>query len=340
MNEINQRKAEHLEAVLSGESERLVNGDFGKIRLIHRALPELDFSSINPSLEFLGKKLGFPLIIGSMTGGGSALIKKINQNLALAAEECQVAMAVGSQRIMFEDLNAVESFKLRQFAPNTLLFGNLGAVQLNYGFGENEVKRALQVLEAQAIFLHLNPLQEVIQKGGNTNFANLAEKIAKLTALNYPLIIKECGCGLSLLDIEKLQNAGIKIFDLSGTGGTSWSKIEFLRQQDDELGLIFQDWGISTALALKMAVKSYPNLSFIASGGIRNGIEMVKALILGAKICSISAPFLKAATISAEAVIKEIKNLEKQFKTAMFLLGCKNISELQNNQNLILKDDL
>lgn len=338
---INQRKREHL-AIIAQDSgiERGQNG-LDRYHLQHRALPEIALENVDTRVEFLGKTLSFPLIISSMTGGDDALICRINQNLAQAAEACQVAMAVGSQRVMMREAAAKKSFALREFAPSTVLLGNLGAVQLNYGFGIKECLQAIETLAAEGLYLHLNPLQEAIQPEGNTNFHRLSDKIAALVSqLPVPVLLKEVGCGLSLADIALGIKAGIKHFDIAGRGGTSWSRIEYHRrhQPNDTLGLIFQDWGLPMAEALKQAHQSYPEQTFIASGGIRNGIDMAKSIALGAQLCGIAAPFLAAAQDSAAAVIAQIQQLQQQYRTALFLLGCSNSAELRGQHSFFIQD--
>jgi len=335
----NDRKIEHIE-VINNDSQTDRNGRFfDEIRLTHRALPEISLADVDASCDFLGKKLSFPLLISSMTGGDHELIRKINKNLAQAAEQCQVALAVGSQRVMFSHPAAAESFELRQFAPSTVLLGNIGAVQLNKGFGLSQAQAAVDILDADGLYLHLNPLQEAIQLEGDTDFSNLAQKIAHIASgLNKPVLLKEVGSGFSSQDLEKGLTSGIAYFDVAGKGGTSWSRIEHHRNSnsEDDLGLCFQDWGIDTVTALKMLNPHINEATLISSGGLRNGIDMIKSVILGASICGLAAPFLKPAMESTEAVVFEIEKLRREFNTAMFLLGMKDIKSLFNNQSLIL----
>jgi isopentenyl-diphosphate delta-isomerase len=335
----NDRKIEHIE-VINNDSQTDRNGHFfDAIRLTHRALPEIALADVDASCDFLGKKLSFPLLISSMTGGDHELIRKINKNLAQAAEQCQVALAVGSQRVMFSHPAAAESFKLRQYAPSTVLLGNIGAVQLNKGFGLTQAQAAVDILDADGLYLHLNPLQEAIQLEGDTDFSNLAQKIAQIASgLNKPVLLKEVGSGFSVQDMEKGLASGIEYFDVAGKGGTSWSRIEHHRNHNsqDDLGLCFQDWGIDTVTALKMLNPYINEATLISSGGLRNGIDMIKSVILGASICGLAAPFLKPAMESTEAVVFEIEKLRREFNTAMFLLGMKDIKSLFNNQSLII----
>jgi isopentenyl-diphosphate delta-isomerase len=337
----NDRKIEHINAFdIDPDIER--NGRyFDRIHLLHRALPELNLDEINSQVAFLGKTLGFPLLISSMTGGNHELVRTINRNLAIAAEHCQVAMAVGSQRVMFIDEKAAESFRLREFAPSTVLIGNIGAVQLNCGFGVEQCQAAVDILQADALYLHLNPLQEAIQPEGDIQFKGLGEAIAKVSSeLSVPVMLKEVGSGLSPADIEIGLKAGVRFFDVAGSGGTSWSRIEHHRRKDptDHLGQRFQDWGIPTPLSLELASPYQDRATLIASGGIRDGIDMVKSVILGASLCGVAAPLLKPAMESAESVIHEIERLRKEFVTAMFLLGAPNVASLLGNRNLILSE--
>lgn len=337
---IHQRKQDHIQALLNDPDIERRQSGFDQLQLTHRALPECDFNSIQTDTDFLGHQLAFPLLISSMTGGTADNLNNINRRLAEAAEATQTAMAVGSQRVMIEDRSARTSFSLRQHAPTIPLIANMGAVQLNYGFGYDEAMTMIDTLQADAIYLHLNPLQEVIQPEGDKNFVDLVEKLATLSeALPVPLIIKEVGCGLSSKDIELGLSAGIQWFDVAGRGGTSWSRIESHRTGNDAaaaLGQAFQDWGLTTLQSLQQAKPYHHQANFIASGGIRNGIEMVKSVIMGAQICGMAAPLLKPAMHSTEETVQKIDSLAQEFRTAQFLLGVQNASELFLNEDLIL----
>lgn len=342
-NDNNKRKLEHIDiAVSNGQIDR--KGQyFDQIKLIHRALPELDYQQVDPSTQFLGHKLSFPLLISAMTGGSDQKLFEINKNLALAAERCNVAMTVGSQRVSFDSDVAKKSFQLREFAPTALLFANLGAVQLNYGFGLKECQQAVDLLAANALVLHLNPLQEIVQGGANTNFAKLIEKIAAVRdQLSVPVILKEVGCGFSHADADLASKYGLKIIDIAGQGGTSWSLVEHVRvngsADGDDIGRTFQDWGIPTPQALAMLGSRSDQLTLIASGGIRNGVDMVKASILGAKLSGFALPFLEPALESADRVVERIEKIKIEFVTAMFLLGCQQFDDLLDNRSLLLEE--
>ena len=319
----NDRKLEHIRLI---EEDPATDRDaryFDRIRLSHRALPELDLDQIDPSVEFLGRKLSFPLLISSMTGGDHAVVRTINRNLALAAQQTGVALAVGSQRVMFEQPAARASFALRQYAPDALLFANLGAVQLNKGFGVEQCREAVELVGADGLYLHLNPLQEAVQPEGDTEFAGLLEKIGDIRRqLEYPLLLKEVGCGFSAEDIAAAVGCGIDTIDVAGQGGTSWSRIEHHRSGGQhDLGLLFQDWGIPTPLALKQAFPYRDRVQIVASGGLRNGLDMAKSVILGARLCGLAAPFLKPAMESVDQVVQVIESLRREFCYRHVLAG-------------------
>lgn len=339
IDQINTRKMDHLRALTQDTDIERGRSGFDSISLTHRGLPELNYDEIDCAAEFLGKPLSFPLLISSMTGGDSEEILRINRHLAEAAEHCGVAMAVGSQRVMFSNDNARKSFELRQFAPTAPLLSNIGAVQLNKGFDHKKCQQAIDTLEADGLYLHLNPLQEAIQPEGDLDFSNLGQKIAQLQdKISKPILLKEVGCGLSAHDIELGLQSGVQIFDLAGRGGTSWSRIEYHRRtrEEDDIGLIFQDWGMTTVEALRTSRPYRDRVYLIASGGIRTGIDMAKAVLLGARLCGVAAPLLPAAKESTEAVINRIEVFRREFKTAMFLLGCADCNALRNNDALII----
>ena len=337
----NERKLRHLRAIEGDPDTDRRKFYFDDIQLKHRALPELDLAKIDPSTEFMGKHLSFPLLISSMTGGDHDLARTINQNLAVAAEKTGVAMGVGSQRVMFSQPGARNSFELRKHAPTALLFANLGAIQLNHGFTLDQCEEAVAVVGADALILHLNPLQEAIQPSGNTNFEKLSTRIIHIAEhLTRPVVLKEVGAGISAEDVRRVADKGIRYIDVAGAGGTSWSRIEqdsLAEEECDHLGLTFQDWGIPTPQAL-MALKKYRDqITLIASGGIRSGLDMIKAMILGASLCGMAAPLLKPAIESSDKVVEVIHRLKREFVTAMFLLGAGRVKDLIGNEELLLK---
>ncbi len=347
---ISKRKIDHINTIVSND---LIDRSkkcnyFENIKLTHRAIPEISLNEVDTSTFFLGKKLSFPLIISSMTGGADhKLLVKINCNLAKAANYTQVAMAVGSQRSMVENYNSRKSFDIRPIAQQIPLLSNIGAVQLNYGISLEHIVDIIDYIKADAIYFHFNPLQEVIQKEGNVNFSNLIRKIVKISEkIKIPVIIKEVGSGLSCEDVSLGIKSGISYFDISGAGGTSWSMTEALRYENinqekkARLGMLFKDWGIPTPIALKNLKEYVAKAKFIASGGIRNGIDMVKSIILGASLCGVANPFLKAATVSEEEVILKIEQLRAEFQLAMFLLGARTLKDISNKESLILNYEM
>lgn len=337
----NARKVQHISIINEDRDTDRKKFHFDAVHLTHRALPGISLADIDPSIEFLGRTLSFPLLISCMTGGAHEMIRTINRNLAEAAEAEGVAMGVGSQRVMFSSPEARDSFALRDKAPNAVLLGNLGAVQLNKGFGVRQAREAVELLNADGLVFHLNPLQEAVQPEGDTNFAGLSEKIREVVQAlaPCPVIAKEVGAGISAADAEELVRAGITIIDVAGSGGTSWSRIEHHRagaERDDDLGLVFQDWGIPTPEALRQLSPMRPKVTLIASGGIRSGLDMVKAMVLGASLCGMAKPFLKPAMTSADEVRKLIRKVRREFVTAMFLLGAADIGGVRGRDDLLL----
>ena len=334
------RKDEHLD--LCSQKNVSSNGTAGweHITLPHSALPNLDFNEINLETYFLNQKFSAPFLISSMTGG-SPRGEKINQTLALFAQEMTIPMGVGSQRIFIEDrsLSSKEIFDLRKIAPSAVLYANIGAVQLNYGVSVKDCLHLVEKLQAQALILHLNPLQEAIQKEGNRNFKNLWPKISELCKQSsVPVILKETGCGLDAQTCLRAQETGIKAIDIAGFGGTHWGYIEGLRHTEREvLGEQFRSWGIPTSEALVEArtilEKSFP---IIASGGIRNGLEAAKAIYLGADLTGLALPFLKAFDENSET--EQIEKLKKTYfelcealKVSLFCTNSVNTAKLKEN---------
>jgi len=232
-NNTQNRKSDHIRINLEKDVHSGLTNGFEKYFFIHNALPELDLQKIDTRTLFLGKTLTMPLLISSMTGGVTES-EKINQNLALAAQETGIAMGLGSMRAAIEDESIVHSFKVRNFGPDILLFANLGAVQLNYGYGVKECRKAVELAEADGLILHLNPLQEALQPEGQTNFAGLLNKIEQVCGqLPVPVIVKEVGWGISEAVTRQLKNAGVAAIDVAGAGGTSWSQVEMYRSKTE-----------------------------------------------------------------------------------------------------------
>jgi isopentenyl-diphosphate delta-isomerase len=261
---IEARKSEHLKITLEQDVQSGLTNGLEHYHFIHEALPELDLEAVDTSLILFGKKLSAPILVSSMTGG-TERAKEINQNLAEAAQECGLAMGVGSQRTAIEDPEQIPTYSIvRQVAPDILLFANLGAVQLNYGYGIDECRRAVDMIQANALILHLNPLQEALQTGGNTNFSELAKKIEEICKqLDVPVVVKEVGWGISRNTARILADSGVAAIDVAGAGGTSWSQVEMHRAPDEfsrQLAGTFVNWGIPTArsiLNVKIATPGY-----------------------------------------------------------------------------------
>ena len=328
-----QRKKEHLELCLDTESVSSATGTgFEAYRFVHNALPELDIDELDLSTTFLGKRLKAPILISSMTGGFD-LARKVNRNLATAAQVLGLAMGVGSQRVAIEEPSAADSFQVRDLAPDILLFGNLGAVQLNYGYSVAQCRRAIEMIGADGLILHLNVLQEAVQPEGNRNFRGLAEKIAAVCRdLEVPVIAKEVGNGISVDVAKRLVQAGVKAIDIAGKGGTSWSAVEAQRatKQGKRPDNTFAEWGIPTEVALVSVRQALPDIPLIASGGIRTGVDFAKAIALGADLAALGQPLLAAALESADKVIKSLDGMIHELKVSMLCVGTKNLAALRH----------
>jgi isopentenyl-diphosphate delta-isomerase len=339
--EIERRKADHIRINLEEDVQfpRLTTG-LERYRFIHQALPELNLDEIDLSTTLLGKRLRAPLLISSMTGGTEAA-RTINRNLAQAAQAAGIAMGLGSQRAAIENPALAPTYQVRDLAPDILLFANLGAVQLNYGYGVDHCRRAVEMVEADALILHLNALQEAVQPGGDGNWKGLLRRIeAVCRALPVPVVVKEVGWGLSERVARQLAEAGVAALDVAGAGGTSWSEVEARRAPTElhrRVASAFADWGLPTAETLLMARRGAPNLPIIASGGLRDGIDVAKCIALGAAAAGMAGPFLKAAAVSTEAVSEAIAEITRVLRIAMFCAGAGSIPELQATP--LLKSD-
>ena len=327
------RKTDHIrinlvEDVRSGLTNGLENYHF-----MHEALPEISLSEVDLSLNFLGKHLQAPLLISSMTGG-TPQAEQINKVLAISAQETGIAMGLGSQRAAIEDPILATTFQVRKEAPDILLFANLGAIQLNYGYGVEHCQKAVDMVGADALILHLNPLQEAVQPEGDTNFTGLLKKIETVCRhLQVPVIVKEVGWGFSGQTARQLANAGIAAIDAAGAGGTSWTQVEMHRAENPSqtrLAGIFQKWGIPTAESVRQIRETCPDLEIIASGGIRTGLDIAKTIGLGANLGGMAGPFLKSAVHSVEATIQIIHDIQQEIRVTLFATGSKNLDTLHN----------
>jgi isopentenyl-diphosphate delta-isomerase len=333
MKETQTRKADHLRICLDEDVQfHGVTNGLERYRFTHCCLPELNRSEIDLSTTFLRKLLGAPLLISSMTGGTQEA-KTINFRLAEVAQHYKLAMGVGSQRVAVENPQVADTFAVRSLAPDILLFANLGAVQLNYSYGLDECRRVVDLCQADALILHLNPLQECIQPKGDTNFKGLIDKISILcNNLPVPVIAKEVGNGISAAMAQKLLDAGVSAIDVAGAGGTSWAKVESeraLNVQQRRLGLTFADWGLPTAECITSIRAFAPDIPLIASGGLRNGMDVAKAIALGADISGLAWPFLQAAAESVDAVDALVQLLIAEITTVLFCTGNVTLSQLK-----------
>lgn len=328
-----QRKKEHLEICLDTERVTGAGGTgFDRYRFVHNALPELDIDELDLSVAFLGKRLRAPVMISSMTGGFD-LARKVNRNLAAAAERLGIAMGVGSQRVAIEEPSAAGSFQVRDLAPGILLLGNLGAVQLNYGYGIEHCRRAVEMIGADGLIFHLNVLQEAMQAEGNRNFKGLTAKIAEICrSLQVPVVVKEVGNGISVEVARRLKGAGIAAIDIAGKGGTSWSAVEAERAaaRGQRADRTFADWGIPTEEALVAVRQALPDMPLVASGGIRTGLDVAKAIALGADLAAFGQPLLAPALVSAEEVVKSVDAILHELRVAMLCVGAANLAALRH----------
>lgn len=333
-----QRKSEHIRINLEEDVgfEHLSTG-FERYQLVHQALPGIDLQAVDTSIQLLGKRLEAPLLISAMTGG-TPEAEAVNRRLAEAAQEAGIGMGVGSQRAAIEDPSLSDTYRVRHAGPDILLFANLGAVQLNYGYGLQECHRAVEMIDADALVLHVNALQEALQPEGDTRFSNLLSRIEDVCrALEVPVVVKEVGWGMSEEVARQLADAGVAALDVAGAGGSSWSQVEMHRAATDlqrRVAAGFSDWGIPTAESLRMARRGAPGLPVLASGGIRDGIQMAKAMALGAAACGVAGPFLKAASESTSAVLDYCHVLVEQLRVAMFASGARDVAALQKAQLL------
>jgi isopentenyl-diphosphate delta-isomerase len=326
--ELRDRKAEHIRLALDPRMQ-LGGSVFDEYRFGHAALPEIDMAEIDLAVDFLGRRLAAPLLISCMTGG-TASAGLINRNLAAGAERTHVAVGVGSQRKALEDPVQAATFHMRDVAPTVPLLANLGAVQLNYGMGVRECRQAVEMIGADALVLHVNPLQEAIQPEGQTNFAGLLPKIGEVVgALGVPVAVKEIGCGISGATARALAAQGVSIVDTAGVGGTSWARIEAERAGDLDLGELFAGWGLPTPLSIQEVRQVAGITTVIASGGVRNGLDAAKALALGADLVGMAWPFLAPATESPDRVADKVRRIVQELKICMFCLGVKTVAELR-----------
>lgn len=328
------RKLAHLQICLENDVQaKNITTGLEDITLVHRATTDLNFDEIDLSVEIFGKKLDLPFIISGMTGG-HAFAHKLNHFLSKAVNDTKIGMGVGSQRAALEDIKVRESFDIvRKNAPNSLIIGNIGAGQIAQGLTSIEFQELVDMIEADAIAIHFNPLQEVIQPEGDIDLKGLHENAHSLIKeFQVPVIAKEVGSGFSLEDIKNIEKIGFKAIDIQGVGGTSWAGVESIRTlslKHKKTGDIFWDWGLPTTLSTILAVNNF-NGSVIGSGGVRTGLDIAKLISLGANAAGMAIPFLfSVQKHSTEEVIERIQEIEYQLRLACFLTGSENISELK-----------
>ncbi len=325
------RKADHLEICLSQDvSFRSLRSGFEQIQLMHCALPEVALVQVDTSTSFLGKVLSMPLMITGMTGG-FAQAEEVNAALAQACQRQRVALGLGSQRQLLENQDYLRSFSaVRELAPDIPLVGNIGAAQVAQKGGLAAVEQIMRLVAVDALAVHLNPLHEALQPEGDTDFGGVLVALQQLVEdLPVPVIVKETGAGISREVALRLVDCGVRYIDVSGAGGTSWAAVEYYRGAQPRLAEKFWDWGIPTALCLQQ-LRSIPGLYLIGSGGVRDGVDVAKALVLGAEMAGAAAPFLRALFhkdgLSLEALIEQWR---QEFRLAMFLTGCAEVNELR-----------
>ncbi|GIN72006.1 isopentenyl-diphosphate delta-isomerase [Bacillus sp. J14TS2] len=337
---IHKRKSEHIEITLNKKvTGNQISTGLEEISFIHNALPEIDFAEISLKTNFLEHELNTPFLISSMTGG-AALAESINRHLAEAAEQRGWALALGSTRALIESKEHRSSFQVRKYAPHIPIITNLGAVQLNYGFGIEECKQIIEITDANMLVLHLNSIQEVIQEDGNTNFKSLLGKIAELCQkLDVPVGVKEVGWGIDGKVAKKLIDVGIAFIDVAGAGGTSWSQVEKFRAKDKvkaEAAEAFSEWGIPTAECVLSVRKQVEDQPIVASGGMRTGLDAAKAVAIGADMIGFGRSILKEATQSTEDVMRVMATRELELRMAMFGIGCSSLEELKRTDRVML----
>ncbi|CCW64420.1 unnamed protein product [Phytomonas sp. EM1] len=334
---LQKRKKDHIDICLNKDVEphKALGSIWNKYSLPYRALPEVDLAKVDPSCTFMGRQIAFPFIISSMTGG-EAHGRVINENLAKACEAEKIPFGVGSMRIINRYPSAAFTFDVKAFCPSVMMFANIGLVQLNYGFGAEELNRLVNTVNADGLFIHLNHTQELCQPEGDTNFEGLVGKLKRiLPQIKVPVIVKGVGHGIDPESVRVLKEIGVRYIDISGCGGTSWAWIEGRRQsyEDEEtnIGYIFRDIGIPTDVCLRESAElaSGGDLHLIAGGGIRNGVDIAKSLLMGAEVATAAMPFLAASLESSDRVRVVLQRLKREFQLAMFTCGARNVEEFR-----------
>ncbi|AQR61614.1 type 2 isopentenyl-diphosphate Delta-isomerase [Brevundimonas sp. LM2] len=330
---IRDRKDQHLDVVLAGRGRHATDAGFDSVRFVHEALPDLGYDKIDLGVDFLGRRLKAPLLISSMTGG-PARAEAINRHLAEAAQALGIALAVGSQRGAAQSgVAGGLDTALRDRAPDTPLLANIGAAQLTQGFGVDQARGIVEMIDADALIVHLNPLQEACQPEGDRDWWGVGAALEALVgSLGVPVVVKETGAGLSAATAQRLVDMGVAALDVAGAGGSNWGLIEgerATRASDKAHALAFADWGIPTAQAIVEVRAACPEAVLIGSGGVRDGVDAAKAIRLGADLVGQATGVLAAATVSTAAVIEHFQIVIQQLRTVCFCTGSANLTALR-----------
>lgn len=333
------RKADHIR--INAERDvgaKGVTTGFERYAFVHQALPEIDLAEIDTTTQLFGRRIAAPLLISCMTGG-TAEGARINRALAIVAAERGLAMGVGSGRAALESPESLATFDVRELAPDVPLLANLGAVQLNKGYGAGECRRLVERLRADALVLHLNPLQEALQPEGDTCFRGLLAQIAAVcAAVDFPIVVKEVGWGIGPDAVRRLFDAGVAAIDVAGAGGTSWSEVERHRIAEPWRARVagrFAGWGIPTAECLVQARRVAPRETIVASGGIATGLDVAKAIALGADLAGIAGPFLRAADAGEQCARDLASEIVETLRVAMFAAGLSTLGALRGTARLV-----
>lgn len=332
---LSRRKLAHLDACLEEEVD-LGRDSFKDYQPLYNALPDMALEEVSLVSTFAGKEVSAPLIISCMTGGAGERFERINRNLARGARELNIPLGLGSMRVMLQDAAAEKSFRIRDEAGGVPLIANLGLVSFNHGLGQGDVERIIDKVRPDVLGLHLNALQEAVQEGGDTDFRGLLRHLERLARrCPLPVYVKECGGGIAPELVDELFNAGAAYVDISGNDGTSWAAVEGRLSADPSLGELFRDFGLPTAWILeRLSPSAVGGGRVVAGGGIRNGLQAVKAFALGARWVAVARPFFLAAEDSAEAVVALGNRILTEMKTALFLLGVKTPQALNRSHLL------
>jgi len=331
---ITDRKDQHLDVILAGKARHGLDSGFADIRFVHEALPDLDHGKIDLGADFLGRRVKAPLLISAMTGGPKRA-EAINARLAEAAQHLGIALAVGSQRAALETAEPTPGLDigLRLKAPDTPILANIGAAQLTRGFGVDEARRVLDMIAADALVVHLNPLQEACQPEGDRDWWGVGAALeALIKALDAPVVVKETGAGISAATARRLADMGVAAIDVAGAGGSNWATVEGERagdSADKAHAAAFADWGIPTARAIAEVRAACPKTLIIGSGGVADGVDAARAIRLGADMVGQAAGVLTAATVSTEAVIAHFQTVIRQLRTVCFCTGSANLTALR-----------